>query len=157
MVEFWRKPMAKGLSGWRGPAKVVHADPSTAVVHIKYQGKSYDCRNQDVRPSLLYHAYNATIAYHFPGSDEPYGPLLTLVHNLQPKQHLHLGFHKVDNEWNLQRAVTEHYGLFLEILHVASNSAGLFNCVGARLARGVTTLQRLPLLRRQRHMALESH
>ena len=34
-VEFWRKPIAKGLSGWRGPAKVVQADTTDAVVHIK--------------------------------------------------------------------------------------------------------------------------
>ena len=68
--------MAKGLSGWRGPAKVVQADTTDAVVHIKYQGNTYECRNQDVRPALLYPAYNATIAYHFTGSDEPYDRLL---------------------------------------------------------------------------------
>ena len=37
-----------------------------------------------------------------------------------------------------------HYQLLLEALHVASNNAGLTNCVGARLARGTTDLPNLP-------------
>ena len=114
------------------------------MVHIKYQGKTYECRNQDVRPALLYPAYNATIAYHVTGSDEPYDRLLAFVHNMQPKQHVHLGFYKVDQYWKLQPAVKTHYQLFIEVLRVASNNAGLCNCVGARLAHGTTDLQKLP-------------
>ena len=62
---------------------------------------------------------------------------------MEPKQHLHLGFYKTGHNWNLQQAVKPHYQLFLEILHAASNNAGLSNCVGARLARGAETLQQL--------------
>ena len=80
----------------------------------------------------------------FSGSDEPYDRLITFVHNMEPRQHLHMGFYKVDDDWNLQQSVMPHYQLFLETLHVASNDAGLFNCVGARLAHGVTDLHKLP-------------
>ena len=48
------------------------------------------------------------------------------------------------SSWNLQQAAKSNYRLFLEILHVASNNAGLYNCDGARLAHGTTDLQRLP-------------
>ena len=143
-VEFWRKPVAKGLSGWRGPAKVVHTDIEQAVVHIKYQGKSYECRNQDVRPALLYPAYNATLAYHVAGSAEPYDCLRVFVNNMEPKQRIHLGFYKEKQDWHLQKAVKTHQQLFHEVLHVASNNAGLHNCVGARLARGTSELPPLP-------------
>ena len=52
-VEYWREPPSKGLSGWRGPATVVKVDPN-GDVHVKYQSLIHTCRQQDVRPAMLY-------------------------------------------------------------------------------------------------------
>ena len=123
---------------------MVHTDIDRAVVHIKYHGKSYDCRNQDARPALLYPAYNATLAYHVSGSAEPYDCLRSFVNNMELRQHVRRGFYKEDQHWHLQKAVKTHQRLFHGVLHVASNNAGLHNCVGARLARGTSELPPLP-------------
>ena len=52
-VEYWREPPSKGMSGWRGPATVVNVDPH-GDVQVKYKSLIHTCRQQDVRPALLY-------------------------------------------------------------------------------------------------------
>ena len=114
-MEFYCKPLAKGLSGWRGPANVIAVATDAAMVHVKYQGKTYDCRNQDVRPALLYFAHNLTMAYHISGSEDPYDHVVSFINNMAPKEYIHLGVYQQEATWNLQRAVKTHYPLFLEV------------------------------------------
>ena len=52
LVDFWRRPATKDESGWRGPATVTVA-PGPPVT-VRWQGRSYDVRVQDLRRSLVY-------------------------------------------------------------------------------------------------------
>eukprot|EP00975_Prorocentrum_lima_P000084 19411-Prorocentrum_lima.AAC.1 len=36
-IEFWKQPLNKDLSGWRGPATVVHVKPD-GNIHMEWQG-----------------------------------------------------------------------------------------------------------------------
>ena len=49
-VEYFRKPLHKDVSGWRGPATVVNVVPDENLVYVKVQGSVIPCAGQDVRP-----------------------------------------------------------------------------------------------------------
>ena len=50
LVDFWRRPATKDESGWRGPAAVTVA-PRPPIT-VRWQGRSYDVRLQDLRRAL---------------------------------------------------------------------------------------------------------
>ena len=52
LVDFWRRPATKDESGWRGPATVTVA-PGPPIT-VRWQGRSYDVRVQDLRRALVY-------------------------------------------------------------------------------------------------------
>ena len=62
-VEFWRAPEHKEVSGWKGPATVVHIDHEAGVIHVKWQGKVLLCRPGDVRKSLLSWLVSSSMIY----------------------------------------------------------------------------------------------
>ena len=55
LVEFYRPPPTKDVSGWHGPATVTDLLAlDHGIVGIRWQGRSMTCRMQDVRRALLY-------------------------------------------------------------------------------------------------------
>ena len=85
-VEYWREPPSKGMSGWRGPATVVKVDPN-GDIHVKYQSLIHTCRQQDVRPALLYWGNAITTAYLIRGEDSSFDRLRKFVEAMSNKQH----------------------------------------------------------------------
>lgn len=53
MVDFWRAPSSKDVTGWHGPVRVVEARPKDGQVICRIGGQERPCRLQDVRCSLL--------------------------------------------------------------------------------------------------------
>ena len=56
LVDIWRDPATKDLSGWRGPGTVIDS-PSGNAVDVRWQGRVLSCRIQDIRKSLQYAVY----------------------------------------------------------------------------------------------------
>lgn len=55
LVEFYRPPPTKDVSGWHGPATVTDLLAlDHGIIGIRWQGRSMTCRTQDVRRALLY-------------------------------------------------------------------------------------------------------
>ena len=55
LVDFFRKPINKDVSGWRGPARVVNVSNVTdGEISVHWQGRTMPCRIQDLRRTLVY-------------------------------------------------------------------------------------------------------
>ena len=55
LVELYRPPPTKDVSGWHGPVTVTDlVAPNHGIIRIRWQGRSMTCRTQDVRQDLLY-------------------------------------------------------------------------------------------------------
>ena len=58
LAEFYRKPLNKDLSGWRGPAEVINLTSiKDGIIHVKWQGRVLAVRVQDARRALLFHTF----------------------------------------------------------------------------------------------------
>ena len=130
------------MSGWRGPATVVKVDPN-GDIHVKYQSLIHTCRQQDVRPAMLYWGNVIATAYLVRGEDTSFNRLRSFVEAMSNKQHLHLGYYKDNGQWKLTSPARQNYQLFLEALRVADQDAQIHNCVGIRLARATPQLAAL--------------
>jgi len=53
LVDYWRPPPTKDISGWHGPVRVVRNKPEAGQVICKIKGEDLPCRLQDVRLSLF--------------------------------------------------------------------------------------------------------
>ena len=51
-VEFWRQPVNKDSSGWKGPAVVVAVDDEQGIIWVRWQGQCLLCRPADVRKTF---------------------------------------------------------------------------------------------------------
>ena len=61
LVEFFRPPTTKDQTGWMGPAVVADVTPiPQGIVAVRWQGRTLDCRIQDIRRALVYH----TLMFH---------------------------------------------------------------------------------------------
>ena len=60
LVEFYRPPNNKDISGWMGPAIVADVTPlSQGIIAVRWQGRTLDCRVQEVRRALVYMSFLA--------------------------------------------------------------------------------------------------
>ena len=54
MVDIWRDPPNKDITGWRGPCQVVSLDRlDEGVIDVKWQGRTSPCRVPDVRRAIV--------------------------------------------------------------------------------------------------------
>ena len=136
---------APGLTGWRGPAKVVAVKNNGGLVHINYKGNAYECRNRDARHALLYFAHCATLAYHIRGPQDKYDNLASYVESMAPEQHRHLDFYTHEKSMVSPKGSQYHYLLLFEALGIAQAFAGLTNCVGACSPYAVDDIHKLPV------------
>ena len=55
LVEFYRDPPNKDISGWRGPGTVVSLDRADeGIVEVRWQSRVLPCRLPDVRRALAH-------------------------------------------------------------------------------------------------------
>ena len=71
LVDFYRPPSSKDASGWKGPATVVSALPEQVkggAITIRFMGRPFDCRFQDMRRHLEFFVFLTAVAAAFPQS-----------------------------------------------------------------------------------------
>ena len=130
LVDIFRSPSRKDLSGWRGPCKVVAVRGGT--IDVMWNNRILICRPQDVRV----HVPNAFLAN------------LEAPQLLMLQDYLRQTFQDIrtvawvysETGWRLSRAAVENPQLFRAILFTGSQMMQLNRCIGARLGRGFHTL-----------------
>ena len=61
LVDFWRAPYTKDISGWLGPAIVVNTtEQDRGNIDVKWQGHIYSVSIRHVRRALVYHCFIAS-------------------------------------------------------------------------------------------------
>ena len=133
IVEFWRQPEHKEVSGWKGPAEVAHVDHEGGIINVKWQGRILLCRPQDVRKSLLsWLVHGSQIFYN---SESPLLEIVWFVNNLQDNTRLYIGFqHTPKGGWVLSEATrrdSHHMSVLNDTLRAAACEFRLTDCVGA--------------------------
>ena len=56
-VDIWFDPTAKDVKGWRGPAELKSINESEGNVSVRFQGRTLDRRNAEVRPHVAFLVY----------------------------------------------------------------------------------------------------
>lgn len=130
LVDIFRQPSRKDLSGWRGPCEVINCD--AGVVHVLWGGRILSCRPQDVRLhfSSVYLIDDGT-----PQIRMIREHILTLYDCMQT-----VSWICTENGWQLSKVAKESPSLLNAILFTASNTIHLQKCIGARLGRGFHVL-----------------
>ena len=54
MVDIWRAPSNKDLSGWRGPAVVTYVNHDQGNVAVRWQGRSMVCQFPGIRRHMFF-------------------------------------------------------------------------------------------------------
>ena len=136
LVDIFRQPQNKDLTGWRGPASIVDV---TTIPHghisVRWGGRTMSVRLQDMRRSVLFIGL----------TDDGSVPLHTL------RQYMLNVFSAVmtlawifdSDGWRLSKTAVDNPGVFRSILHVAINEFNISKCLGARIGRGVHILHGL--------------
>lgn len=57
LVHIWYEPNTKDSSGWRGPAQIASVQADDGQVTVRFQGRTLDRRNQEVRVHIPYPVY----------------------------------------------------------------------------------------------------
>ena len=136
MVEVYRQPQSKDLTGWRGPAEVT--DVSTIErgnISVRWGGRTMSVRLQDVRRVVLFVGL----------TDEGSEPLFVIRQYLlsMTKDIQTFGWIFDEKGWNLTRSAVEQPLVFKALWHVARIELGIVRVVAARIGRGVFTLHGL--------------
>ena len=134
LVDVYRKPLNKDISGWRGPAKVVDASPESlhdGVIHTRWGGRVLINRLQDVRRHVAFYL----LFYSAFGLE--WRPLVNFTAAIG-RTTLLVGWVFAETGWTISRGAQVHPRLYAHILLVASMCLGLHDCVGARFGSGVS-------------------
>ncbi|CAE7581720.1 RE1 [Symbiodinium sp. CCMP2592] len=150
-VDYWREPVSKDVSGWRGPATITDL---TRLSHGRIGVRTsadqmITCRVQDVRPSLTYLSEELSAFFGVPDFASP-------VHSQagQAQQHaqavvdalrtgtvLSLGhIRTADGTWVETPTTPHHRATYQACMFLAETVFNLESVTAVRLAKGVRTL-----------------
>ena len=134
LVEIWRQPAQKDLTGWRGPCTVVSVhDVDSGHIDVKWQGRVMSARIPDVRRSVLFLGLTDS-------GDIPIQLIRRhLLSVISPSTQV-MAWVETPSGWQISKAAREHSDVFSAIRHCGNNVFGLSNCLGGRLGRGPTQL-----------------
>ena len=65
LVDIWFEPANKDQKGWRGPAEIRSINADEGNFSVRFQGRTLDRRNQEVRPHLPYLVYASILQPHY--------------------------------------------------------------------------------------------
>ena len=133
LIDVFRDPSRKDLSGWRGPATVINVDEGT--VNLKWGNRTMTARIQDTRRHVLLVYF---LDYGSPPIHLLRSHLLQMTHSIEV-----FSWVIAEKGWQLSRSAKEAPDVFEAVLHVAANQLKVRRCLGARLGRGLHTLSRL--------------
>lgn len=135
LVEIYRTPATKDLTGWRGPATVVGIDNITnGWIDVRWQGRVMSARIPEVRRVTALIAFLSSI-------DMPISILRRHILALSANAtYVTCGWVIAIKGWVLTAHAKEHNDVFNAILLVARSTLGLIRCCGARMGRGHAVL-----------------
>ncbi|CAK0800860.1 unnamed protein product [Prorocentrum cordatum] len=135
-VDFHRPPSTKEESGWRGPATLLQVGPP---VLIRWQGRVFQVRPQDLRRSLVYFVMFTNNIFFEAGSRDPVATIMSYADQLDSKV-VRVGW-LFDAGWKRTADSQKLSELVLAVLHVAASGFYLVGCIGARVGNGVSVLE----------------
>ena len=130
LVEFYRPPLTKDVSGWRGPATITDVTSlSDGIMSIRWQGRVLSCRVQDVRRALVYWTFlTARRAF------SPMEEIFNFCHHMKSDV-IRLGWICKRDGWHECVGNQQFPKILLAGLHVAACSLHLDGCIGFRIGR----------------------
>ena len=134
-VEFHRPPSTKDQSGWHGPATVADTTAITqGIIAVRWQGRTLDCRVQDVRRAIVFFEFLATQS-----QDSPVIILRMAVENSNGYC-VRLGWIQQKNHWQACEANKTYSKVLLAGFYVASVCLSLAGTASFRFGRGLRTV-----------------
>ena len=125
LVEFFRRPLNKDVSGWHGPAEVVNLTSlQNGLLHVKWQGRVIAVRIQDVRTAMVYAAFLT----------QPSGPIRTFKAEVEGQigNVLRLGWMRQGQNWVECQANSSHSNLLAAGLYLSAVCMNLQGVIGFR-------------------------
>jgi len=142
LVDFYRPPGSKDITGWSGPATVTDITRlARGVIGIRFQSKGMICKLGELRRHLSFLIFQS--AYHSAMHQQQtlLSEARTLVDKTPIGELVHLGWMLAkDGKWRLTEK-TKRFSKAFHLLHqVAYQCCNLENCVAMRYGRGISTL-----------------
>lgn len=135
LIDFFRPPSSKDVSGWMGPATVADTTPiSQGIIAVRWQGRTIDCRIQDIRRSLVFASFLSV------NSGESPVTILRLAVEHCRDSCIRLGWFKQHSVWQSCDHNKQNPKALLAGLYVASVCLGLQGTIGFRYGRGIRTI-----------------
>ena len=135
LVDFHRPPATKDHSGWMGPAVVADVTPiPQGIIAVRWQGRTLDCRIQDIRRALVYPVF---LAVH--SSDSPV-MILRMAVESSFGSCTRVGWFKQQGNWQACEANKTSAKVLLAGLYVAGVCLNLQGAVGFRFGRNIRTI-----------------
>ncbi|CAK0897272.1 unnamed protein product [Prorocentrum cordatum] len=135
-VDFHRPPSTKEESGWRGPATLLQVGPP---VLVRWQGRVFQVRPQDLRRSLVYIVMFTNNIFFEAGSRDPVATIMSYADQLDSKV-ARVGW-LFDAGWKRTADSQKLSELVLAVLHVAASGFYLVGCIDARVGNGVSVFE----------------
>ena len=145
LVDFYRQPSTKDVSGWYGPAKIVDLDNQTrGIVTVKYLRNVYEVAIRHLRKHLTYWVFHAaTDRRTHPTYHNVWAELGTMVSDLPARVTHHVGAEKTTRAWiNVTYNVRGPWKsrLLCAARFYGQNMLQLPRIVSVRVAHGVAVL-----------------
>jgi hypothetical protein len=130
LIDIWRAPPNKDITGWRGPARVTNIGTGNeAAVTAEWQGRSFDVITGHLRRHLVLLALLGTGTLPL---DIIRRATMQLIDACVTVSWVH-----GPKGWLLTKAAREHATIFHAILRVAECDLQLLGCIGGRFGRGM--------------------
>ena len=142
LVEFYRDPQSKDVTGWRGPGTVVSLDRADeGVVELRWRSRLYQCRMPDVRRAIAYLVLLASFYRQEHPGESPWQIVVMIVEHLNPQTSVLFGMEIGDDRrWRLTTASQKKPRDMAALLFVAANCFYLRGVVAARVGHGTKTI-----------------
>ena len=148
LVDFYRPPGSKDISGWAGPATVIDTtDVARGILGIKFSGRPMKCKLGELRRHIAFLSLLAAV--HMPSNLTC--SVMSEIHSLFNKMVTgdvhHLGWKLTTNpaqKWQLSDKTRKFNHFMQAALVLAKQSLQLRNCVAIRVAKGAPVLTELP-------------
>ena len=151
VVDYWREPVNKDVSGWRGPATIVDL---TRLEHGRIGIRTntdqvLTCRVQDIRRSLVYLTVPLCCFFSFPDSiespshsaDQAQMYVQAFVDRLTPGTVITLGQVKTaEGQWVVTPQTAQHRAVHDAAMFIAETVFQLTNVACVRVAKAVRAL-----------------
>ena len=142
LVDYFRKPSAKDVSGWKGPVPVVRNSPSDGQVILDIHGRHFPSRYQDVRRTLL--VIHTFLSGLFSQPNNPSSIVIQYVNNMHDATSKLFGLVSGDDgRYRVTAATKEEPRVAAALSFLTRNHLMLVNVVAVRLARTMSRLARI--------------